>query len=73
VSTANDLLDLRDALDCIAHGALPRWGATTTKLGGEAQAAARKVYERFVRALFAESAALDPVEVCRRARNGGAS
>jgi cell division protein FtsB len=57
MSTADDMRDLRDALDSIAHGALPRWGATTTKLGGEAQAAAREVYEKFVRALFAESAA----------------
>jgi hypothetical protein len=38
MSTADDLLDLRDALDSIAHGALPRWGTATTKLGGEAQA-----------------------------------
>jgi prophage DNA circulation protein len=52
MSTADDLRDLRDALDCIAHGALPRWGTMTTKLGGEAQTAAREVYERFVRAIM---------------------
>ena len=57
MGTADDLRDLRDALDCIAHGALPRWGTPTTKLGGEAQTAAREVYEKFVRALHHESAA----------------
>lgn len=57
MSTADDLRDLRDALDCIAHGALPRWGTMTTKTGEEAQTAAREVYERFVRALHHESAA----------------
>ena len=62
MSTADDLRDLRDALDSIAHGALPRWGATTTKLGGEAQAAARVFYTRFVRALHQENAAKFAVE-----------
>lgn len=57
MTTADDLRDLRDALDCIAHGALPRWGMPTTKLGSEAQTAAREVYEKFVRALHHESAA----------------
>jgi hypothetical protein len=57
MTTADDLRDVRDALDSIAHGALPRWGATTTKLGSEAQAAARAIYDRFVRALHHESAA----------------
>jgi hypothetical protein len=62
MTTADDLRDLRDALDSIAHGALPRWGATTTKLGGEAQAAARVFYTRFVRALHQENAAKFAVE-----------
>lgn len=57
MSTADDLRDLRDALDSIAHGALPRWGTPTTKLGQEAQAAARELYEKHVRALHHESAA----------------
>jgi outer membrane usher protein len=37
MSTADDLRDLRDALDCIAHGALPRWGNPTTKSGEEVE------------------------------------
>lgn len=57
VTTADDLRDLRDALDSIAHGALPRWGKPTTKAGEEAQTAAREVYEKWVRALHHESAA----------------
>ena len=57
MSTADDLRDLRDALDSIAHGALPRWGKPTTKTGEEAQVAARALYEKFVRALHHESAA----------------
>lgn len=57
MSTADDLRDLRDALDSIAHGALPRWGTPTTKLGQEAQTAARELYEKHVRALHHESAA----------------
>jgi hypothetical protein len=57
VTTADDPRDLRDALDSIAHGALPRWGKPTTKMGEEAQVAAREVYERWVRALHHESAA----------------
>lgn len=57
MSTADDLRDLRDALDSIAHGALPRWFKATTKTGEEAQRAAVEVYERFVRALLAEGAA----------------
>lgn len=52
MTTADDLRDLRDALDCIAHGALPRWGTATTKLGGEAQVAARALYEKFIRAIM---------------------
>lgn len=52
MSTADDLRDLRDALDSIAHGALPRWGTPTTKAGQEAQVAARAVYEKFVRAIM---------------------
>lgn len=62
MSTTDDLRDLRDALDCIAHGALPRWGTPTTKTGEEAQTAARKLYEKFVRALHHESAAKAAVE-----------
>jgi hypothetical protein len=57
MSAVDDLRDLRDALDSIAHGALPRWGKPTTKLGQEAQTAAREVYEKLVRALHHESAA----------------
>ena len=57
MTTADDLRDLRDALDSIAHGALPRWGTPTTKTGEEAQVAAREVYEKFIRALHHESAA----------------
>ena len=57
MSAADDLRDLRDALDSIAHGALPRWGRPTTKTGEEASRAAMEVYEKFVRALHHESAA----------------
>lgn len=57
MSTADDLRDLRDALDSIAHGALPRWFKATTKAGQEAQVAARELYEKHVRALHHESAA----------------
>ena len=57
MSTADDLRDLRDALEYIAHGALPRWWKPTTKLGQEAQTAAREVYARWPRALLAEGAA----------------
>jgi hypothetical protein len=57
MTTADDLRDLRDALDSIAYGALPRWFKPTTKIGDEAQTAAREVYEKFVRALHHESAA----------------
>ena len=31
MTTADDLRDLRDALDSIVHGALPRWGKPSTK------------------------------------------
>lgn len=62
MSTADDLRDLRDALDSIAHGALPRWFKATTKTGEEAQVAAREVYGRWVRALHHEVAAKATVE-----------
>lgn len=55
MTTADDLRDLRDALDSIAHGALPRWGKPTTKTGEEAVHAAKAMYDRYVRALLAES------------------
>lgn len=51
MSTYDDLRDLRDALDSIVHGALPRWSKPTTQVGAEAQRAAIDMYERFVRAL----------------------
>lgn len=62
MSTADDLRDLRDALDSIAHGALPRWGKPTTKTGEEAQRAAVEVYGKWIRALHFESAAKASVE-----------
>jgi hypothetical protein len=65
MSTADDLRDLRDALDSIAHGALPRWGTATTKLGQEAQTAARDVYERWTRALLAEGVAKAATDFAR--------
>lgn len=57
MSAVDDLRDLRDALDSIAHGALPRWGKPTTKIGQEAQTAAHEVYKKFIRVLQDESAA----------------
>jgi hypothetical protein len=69
MTTADDLRDLRDALDCIAHGALPRWGNPTTKSGEEAQAAAREVYEKFVRALFDKSDAEFTADCAKRCVN----
>jgi predicted RNase H-like nuclease (RuvC/YqgF family) len=69
MTTADDLRDLRDALDCIAHGALPRWGTATTKSGEEAQAAAREVYEKFVRALFDKSDAEFTADCAKRCVN----
>lgn len=69
MSTADDLRDLRDALDSIAHGALPRWGKPTTKMGEEAQVAAREVYERWVRALHHESAAKFAIAKAQVAEN----
>lgn len=55
MTTADDLRDLRDALDSIAHGALPRWGTPTTKTGEESIRAAKAMYARYVCALLAES------------------
>lgn len=65
MSTADDLRDLRDALDSIAHGALPRWFKPTTKTGQEAQTAAREVYERWTRALLAEGVAKAATDFAR--------
>ena len=62
MSTADDLRDLRDALDSIAHGALPRWGKPTTKTGEEAQRAAVEVYKKWICALHFEGAAKASVE-----------
>lgn len=62
MSAADDLRDLRDALDSIAHGAMPRWGKPTTKAGEEAQRAAVGVYGRWIRALHLESAAKASIE-----------
>jgi hypothetical protein len=69
MSAADDLRDLRDALDCIAHGALPRWGMQTTIVGKQATSAAIEVYEKFVRAMFAESAAKVAIDAAQRAED----
>ena len=65
MSTADDLRDLRDALDSIAHGALPRWFKPTTKTGEEAQLALREVYQKYIRALQHESSAEHAVAQAR--------
>jgi hypothetical protein len=57
MTTADDLRDLRDALDSIVHGALPRWGKPSTKTGKEAVRAAVDLYEKYIRALIGEGAA----------------
>ena len=56
MTTASDLRDLRDALDCIAHGALPTWFPPDTRTGEEAQAAARMLYAQYIAALRLSSA-----------------
>ena len=69
MTTADDLRVLRDALDSIAHGALPRWGMQTTIVGKQSTAAAIQVYEKFVRALFAESAAKVAIDAAQRSED----
>jgi hypothetical protein len=66
MSAADDLRDLRDALDSIAHGALPRWGEATTKMGEATQAAARVIYEKFIRAVMDASNAKFEADVAKR-------
>lgn len=69
MSTLEDLKVLRDALDCIAHGALPRWGRPLTKTGEEATKAAITMYERFVRALLTEGAAKAAMDAAKLAED----
>lgn len=69
MSTYDDLRDLRDALDSIVHGALPRWSKPTTQVGAEAQRAAIDMYERFVRALLTEGAAKAVADAAKRSED----
>jgi|LakMenEpi03Aug12_release.lakeMendotaPanAssembly.Ray.scaffolds.fasta_scaffold03047_22 hypothetical protein len=57
MTTAEDLRELRDALDSIYHGALPRWGKPTTRLGEQAQTMAVEIYRKYVNARLMEGSA----------------
>lgn len=48
MSCADDLFDLRDALESIELGALPAWHKPTTQIGADAQRAAQAVYRRII-------------------------
>jgi hypothetical protein len=69
MSTYDDLRDLRDALDSIVHGALPRWSKPTTQVGAEAQRAAIDMYERFVRALLTEGASKAATDAAKKSED----
>ena len=62
MTTADDLRDLRDAIESISIGALPRWGKPTTKTGEAAVKALAEMYKKYVSARLAQSAARVAVE-----------
>lgn len=62
MTTAEDLRDLRDAIESISIGALPRWGKPTTKTGEAAVKALAEMYKKYVSARLAQSAARVAVE-----------
>ena len=57
MTTAEDLRDLRDAIESISTGALPRWGKPTTKTGEAAIKALAEMYKKYVSARITESSA----------------
>jgi flagellar biosynthesis/type III secretory pathway protein FliH len=57
MTTAEDLRDLRDAIESISIGALPRWGKPTTKTGEAAIKALAEMYKKYVSAKITESSA----------------
>lgn len=62
MTTAEDLRDLRDAIESISIGALPRWGTPTTKTGEAAVKALGEMYKKYVSARLDQSAARVAVE-----------
>lgn len=69
MTTADDLRDLRDALDSAVHGALPRWGKPTTKLGEAAQAAAIQVYDKYIKSQLLDSSANSAIEQAKKSED----